>query len=127
VIYQLINAFINSDELNRFYFRRPSGCYMLCVSKWPECAHYVSSQANASSQQQQQSGADAQNIFYDNNLLYKHGSMALNYNRNDTIYDNKKSMQDTEEGPEWIRELNKLISYIDGLMATIELCFINLI
>ena len=39
----------------------------------------------------------------------------MNYNRNDTIFETKSVGHDLEEGPEWIKELNKLISTVDGL------------
>jgi hypothetical protein len=39
---------------------------------------------------------------------------ALNVDRQDDIYDKKKEIQDTEEGPEWIKELNKLVAPAEG-------------
>ncbi len=35
---------------------------------------------------------------------------ALNGKKEDSIFEKKKVIHDTEEGPEWIRELNKLIA-----------------
>ncbi len=54
-------------------------------------------------------------VFYDDNSFYKPGSNALSCNRNDKIFDNKKKeVHDPEEGPDWIKELNKLVSTMDG-------------
>ena len=40
---------------------------------------------------------------------------ATNYNRSDQLFDKAKSIQDTDEGPEWIKDLNKLVtSNLDG-------------
>jgi hypothetical protein len=78
-----------------------------------------------------------QSVFYDDNSFYKPGYVreaiqfikksrqqffeyqvilkaALNVDRQDEIYEKKKEIQDTEEGPEWIKELNKLVSSVDG-------------
>ena len=38
----------------------------------------------------------------------------MNVNRNDTINEKKKILHDAEEGPDWIRELNKIVN-IEGI------------
>jgi 1-phosphatidylinositol-3-phosphate 5-kinase len=50
-------------------------------------------------------------VFYDDNTLYKPGYAALNMHQDDSVNDQKKKdlQDDTEEGPEWIKELNSLI------------------
>ena len=39
---------------------------------------------------------------------------ALNCNRSDPVYEDKQKLNDIEDGPEWIKELNKLITTVDG-------------
>lgn len=47
-------------------------------------------------------------------MCYLFGQTALNCDRTDTIFEKKQPRHDLEEGPEWIKELNKFISNIDG-------------
>lgn len=39
---------------------------------------------------------------------------ATNCNISTNIYDKKTTIQDNEEGPEWIKELNKLVTSTEG-------------
>ena len=39
---------------------------------------------------------------------------ALNCDNDGHIFEKKKEIQDTDEGPEWIKELNKMVSSVDG-------------
>ncbi len=68
---------------------------------------YGTTQANKVNQNQ---------VFYDDNSFYRPGSNALNCSRNDNLFEKKKEVHDTEEGPEWIKELNKLVqSTMEGI------------
>jgi hypothetical protein len=71
----------------------------LVHAKWLECTP--------------NSGTLNNQIFYDNNSFYKPGPMALNSNNKQDNDSSKRISCDTEEGPDWIRELNKLVKTID--------------
>jgi hypothetical protein len=99
----------------------------LLDGKWLEMAHLATNTTNSVSNINSLVGAyysqsspkllqDNQNqqnqmmIFYDDNSFYKPGQAATSCNRSDPFYEKKKAIQDTDEGPEWIKDLNKLVT-----------------
>ena len=54
---------------------------------------------------------------YTNNELLRrinYLKTALNCNRSDPVFENRQQLNDIDDGPEWIKELNKLITTVDG-------------
>ncbi len=45
----------------------------------------------------------------------KYFKTALSCNKNDNIIEKSKLVDDTDEGPEWIKDLNKLVTNIEGI------------
>lgn len=98
----------------------------LIDGKWLELAHQanmstssinsLTSYYNASS-----STTKLDQIFYDDNSLYRPGQAATSCNRMDQ-FEKSKLIQDTDEGPEWIKELNKLVTStsLDGIIRLTE-------
>jgi hypothetical protein len=85
----------------------------LVHGKWLECA-YQNNQASTTTSYYFNQKQEQTQMFYDDNSFYKPGPTALNCNRNENLLlEKKKAMQESEEGPEWIKELNELVSNIE--------------
>ena len=85
----------------------------LVHGKWLECAYQNNQISNSSNYYSNQKQEQSQ-IFYDDNSFYRPGPAALNCNRTENLLlEKKKAIQESEEGPEWIKELNKLVSNIE--------------
>lgn len=99
----------------------------LLDGKWLEMAHLATntttsvsninslvgayySQSSPKLLQDNQNQQNQMMIFYDDNSFYKPGQAATSCNRSDPFYEKKKAIQDTDEGPEWIKDLNKLVT-----------------
>lgn len=123
--FKKVNNCITGSELVEWLIKKKSHSkdqaivigQALLHGKWLECAYQNNqnnSQLNTISNYYQNAKNENTQIFYDDNTFYKPGSTALNCHRNENIImEKKKALQYSEEGPDWIKELNKLVSNID--------------
>lgn len=105
----------------------------LIDGKWLELVHQANVSTSSLASYYSQSNSKLDQIFYDDNSLYKPGPVnkkiyrkkrhnfifiqclfprfqaSTNCNRLDP-FEKTKVVQDTDEGPEWIKELNKLVT-----------------
>lgn len=82
----------------------------LLHGKWLECVYQINPTAQSSYYSSKFDPSNSQTLFYDDYSFYKPGYSALNFHQIDDVFEKKKDLQDTEEGPEWIKELNKLVT-----------------
>ena len=86
----------------------------LVHGKWLECAYKNNQVGTFPSYYYSNSKPEQNQVFYDDNSFYRPGPTALNCHRNENVLlEKKKAMQESEEGPEWIKELNELVSNLD--------------